>query len=98
MAKLLSKFVSQERISVKEDDETKEQFLKGIKDLATVEEEKLLNFNKFTDIQLYTFYAKLSTAEYSALWKVFVIIFMVNRLLNVDSMQIWLLIISLIIL
>ena len=49
MAKLLSKFVSQERISVKEDDETKEQFLKGIKDLATIEEEKLLNFNKFTD-------------------------------------------------
>ena len=68
------KLVSQERISVKEGDEAKEQFSKVINGLATVEEEKFLNFNKFTD-RSDTFYAKLSIAEYSALWKVFVIIF-----------------------
>ena len=33
-----------------------------------------MNFDKFTD-RLDTLYAKLSIAEYSALWKVFVIIF-----------------------
>ena len=52
----------------------KEQFSKVISDLATVEEEKFLNFNKLTD-RVDTFYARLSIAEYSALWKMFVIIF-----------------------
>ena len=70
MAKLLLKLVSQERVSVKEGDEAKEQFSKVINDLVTVEEEKFLNFNNFTD-RLDTFYAKLSIAEFSALWKVF---------------------------
>ena len=73
MAKLLLKLVSQERVSVKEGDEAKEQFSKVINDLATVEEEKFLNFNKFTD-RLDSFYAEFSTVEYSALWKVFAII------------------------
>ena len=52
----------------------KEQFSKVISDLATVEEEKFLNFNKLTG-RVDTFYARLSIAEYSALWKMFVIIF-----------------------
>ena len=50
MVKLLLKLVSQERISVKDSDKAKEQFSKVFNDLATVEEEKFLNFNKFTDI------------------------------------------------
>ena len=74
MTKLLLKLVNKERISIKEGDEAKEQFSKVANDFATVEEEKFLNFNKFTD-RLDNFYAKLSIAEYSALWKVFVIIF-----------------------
>ena len=101
MAKLLLKFVGQERISVKEGDVAKEQFSKVINDLTTVEEKKFLNFNKITD-RLDTFYANLSFAEYSPLWKVFVIIFCMfhGHLLSVDLtlMQIWLLIINLIIL
>ena len=74
MAKLLLKFVSQERTSVKEGDEAKEQFSKVINDLSTVEEKRFLNIKKFTG-RLDIFYAKLSIAEYSAFWKVFVIIF-----------------------
>ena len=74
MTKLLLKLVSQERISLKEGGEAKEQFSKVINDPATVEEEKFLNFNKFTD-ELETFYAKLSIAEYSALSKMFLLIF-----------------------
>ena len=62
----VKKLVSQERISIKESDEAKEQFSKVINDLATVENEKFLNFNKFTD-KLDTFYAKLPIVEYSAL-------------------------------
>ena len=69
MAKLLLKLVIQERIRVK-GDEAKKQFSEVINDLATVEEETFMNFNKFTD-SLDTFYAKLTLAEYSALWKVF---------------------------
>ena len=46
---------------------------KTINDLATVEEEKLLNFNKFRD-RLDRFYAKCFMAE-SPLWRVLVIIF-----------------------
>ena len=74
MAKLLLKLVREERISVKEGDEAKEQFPKVINDLATVEEEKFLNSNKFID-RLDSSYAKLFIAEYSALLKMFLIIF-----------------------
>ena len=70
MAKLLLKLVTQEKITVKEGAEAKEQFSKVINDLATAEGESY--FNKFTD-RLDTFYAKLSMAECSALSKVFVI-------------------------
>ena len=76
MVKLLLNLVSQERISVKEGGEAKEELSKVINDLAIVEEAKFLNFNKFTN-GLDTFYAKLSIVEYSALWKMFVIIFCV---------------------
>ena len=68
------KHVSQERISVKQGDEAKDQFSKVTNNLAIAEVEKFLNFNKFID-WLDSFYVKLSIAEYSALWKVFVIIF-----------------------
>ena len=61
MAKLLLKFVSQERTSVKEGDEAKEQFSKVINDLSTVEEKRFLNIKKFTG-RLDIFYAKLSIA------------------------------------
>ena len=74
MAKLLLKRVSQERIIVKEGDEAKKQSSKVVNDLATFEEETFLRSNKFTD-GLDTFYAKLCIAEYSALGKVFAIIF-----------------------
>ena len=74
MIELLLKLVSQERISVKEGDEAKEQFSKVINDLAIVEEEKFLNFNKFAD-RFDTFHSKLSIAEHLALWKVFVVLF-----------------------
>ena len=49
MEKLLLKLIRQERISLKEGDEIKEQFLKNINNLGAVEEEKFLNFNRFTD-------------------------------------------------
>ena len=51
-----------------------QKFSKVINNLATAEEGKSPNFNKFTN-RVDTFYAKLSIAKYSALWKLFVIVF-----------------------
>lgn len=59
MEKLLLKLISQERISLKEGDEINEQFLKNINNLGAVEEEKFLNFNRFTD-RWNIFYTELS--------------------------------------
>ena len=58
IVKLLLKFFSQERITVKKGDDAKEQHLKLVNDVAVNEEERVLNFNKFTD-RLDTFYANL---------------------------------------
>ena len=58
MVKLLLKFFSQERITVKKGDDAKEQHLKLVNDVAINEAERFLNFNKFTD-RLDTFYANL---------------------------------------
>ena len=70
-------YVSTYKRSPKLKEITLESFLDGVRrTLSGLVEHMLefLNFNKFTD-RLDIFYAKLSTAEYSALWKVFVIKF-----------------------
>ena len=51
-------FFSQKRITVKKGEDAKEQHLKLVNDVAVNEEERFLNFNKFTD-RLDTFYANL---------------------------------------
>ena len=75
MVKLLLKFFSQERITVKKGDDAKEQHLKLVNDVAINEAERFLNFNKLTD-RLDTFYANLLPFhDFAAVWKVLKIIF-----------------------
>ena len=70
MAKLLLKLVTQE----KEGDDAKNSSQKL---LAILQQLKNKSFRILTSLQIdwTLFYAKLSLGEYSALWKVFVLIF-----------------------
>ena len=74
-SKMLENLVIQERITVKEGDEAKNQYSQFMAVVVPKEEEKFLSFNKFTD-RLDTFFAQiLPVKEYHAMWKVLKLIF-----------------------
>ena len=74
-SRILEKLVSTGRITVKEGNDATQQYLKLITDIVPLNKEKFLAFDKFVD-RLDTFYAEfLDNKEFTALWKVFIIIF-----------------------